>query len=98
MIYSRFTYHSITDEQQESFLSSIQDAGTVLCIETRSDKSKDETRATGDGHYRNFTHKGRLNTQLHAHRFDVLYMYEGNGVAVYKEENPVCIRTIAVKR
>jgi SAM-dependent methyltransferase len=98
VVYSRFTYHSITNEQQESFLSSIRNTGTVLCIETRSDKSKDDARVTGDGHYRNFTHKDTLHTQLLAHDFDVLYIYEGNGVAVYKEEDPVCIRVIAVKR
>jgi len=37
LIYSRFTFHSITNEQQEEFIKSI-DKDSYLCIETRSDK------------------------------------------------------------
>lgn len=98
IIYSRFTYHSITDEQQHAFLRSIERSGTILCIETRSDKSKGEARVTGDGHYRNFTNATTLRTQLATHNFDLLYFCEGNGVAVYKNEDPVCIRVLAVRR
>jgi len=97
IIYSRFTFHSIDNEQQNIFLDSIQKAGTILCIETRSDKGKDEKRLTGDAHYRNFTNIDRLQTQLEEYQFKVVYISEGRNVAVYKEENPVCIRVIAIK-
>ena len=98
VVYSRFTFHSITDEQQNVFLNSIQKEGTVLCMETRSDKSKDDVRITGDGHYRNFTNARKLRAQLNTHGFDIRYWFEGNGVALYKSEDPVCIRVIAIKR
>ena len=98
LIYSRFTFHSINDEQQESFLASIQQPNTFLCIETRSDKGINTKRIHGDTHYRNFTNIDTLQAQLKAHHFDILFLYEGQDVAVYKDENPVCIRVIAQKK
>ena len=67
-------------------------------METRSDKSKDEMRVTGDTHYRNFTNFDRLHHQLKMHKFEVLYICEDSNVAVYKEEDPICIRVIAIKK
>ena len=98
LIYSRFTFHSINNEQQESFLASIQKPQTLLCIETRSDKGIDAKRVHGDSHYRNFTNIDTLKVQLNKHQFDILFLYEGQDVAIYKDENPVCIRVIAQKR
>ena len=98
IIYSRFTFHSINDEQQEAFLGSIHKKGTLLCMETRSDKSKDEARITGDTHYRNFTNMNRLKQQLKTHHFEILYICEEKNVAVHKGENPICIRVIGVKQ
>jgi tellurite methyltransferase len=96
MIYSRFTLHSITNEQQETFLKSIH-PGTLLCIETRSDKGKEETRYYGDDHYRNFTNKEYLEKMLDDNKYEILYMEEKNDFAKYKNENPICIRVICKK-
>ena len=96
MVYSRFTFHSITDDQQETFITSIQ-PGTLLCIETRSDKGKDTTRYYGDDHYRNFTNKDYLQELLTKNGFDILYMEENDNFAIYKDENPICIRVICNK-
>lgn len=95
LIYSRFTFHSITNEQQKVFLASIQKRDTILCIETRSDQSAHEQRVHGDEHYRNFTNYETLRKQLIDHHFNIHYMFEGNDLAVYNTENPVCIRVIA---
>ena len=96
MVYSRFTFHSITDEQHQTFIQSIK-SGTLLCIETRSDKGKDTKRYYGDDHYRNFTNKNYIENLLTKNGFDILYIKENNNFAVYKDENPICIRVICKK-
>jgi tellurite methyltransferase len=96
MIYSRFTFHSITNEQQETFIKSIH-PGTLLCIETRSDKGKNDNRYYGDDHYRNFTNVKYLKKILDTNGFEILYIEENNDFAVYNDENPICIRVICNK-
>ena len=97
LVYSRFTLHSITDEQQEEFFDSIKNPGTYLCIETRSDKGVDTNRHYGDGHYRNFTNIDYLKEKLKKHNFEVYYLEESDNFAPYKEENPICIRVMCKK-
>jgi len=93
VIYSRFTFHSITNEQQEKLVKSIA-PNTFLCIETRSSKDANEYRVYGDNHYRNLTDKHYLVELLQKYNFTILVISESKDVAVYKEENPTCIRII----
>lgn len=97
LIYSRFTLHSISDEQIEIFLKSIEKNNTYLCIETRSDKGVNTKRYHGDNHYRNFTNLYSLQRNLEKHKFNILYVEESENFAPYKDENPICIRVIAIK-
>ena len=93
LVYSRFTLHSITDEQQEQLISSIK-PNTILCIETRSIKGIDQFREHGDTHYRNLTCIDKLKQLLSKYNFNILYLVESNNLAVYKNEDPICIRVI----
>ena len=97
IVYSRFTLHSITDEQQVEFIKSIANTGTFLCIECRSDGDIDTVREHGDDHYRNFVNFDRLRTLLSENGFTVHVAEEGKGFAPYKAEDPVCVRFIAEK-
>ena len=97
IIYSRFTFHSITNEEHSKFLKSITRCGTYLCIETRSDKDKSNQRVHGDTHYRNFTNIDYLINLLKEHNFEILFIAESNGFSLYKGEDPVCIRVICRK-
>jgi SAM-dependent methyltransferase len=97
LVYSRFTFHSITNNDHTHFLKTIR-KGCYLCIETRSDKSKAEERYFTDNHYRNFTNIEYLKSILHEHDFKVLYILEDKNLAMYKTENPYCIRVICVKK
>ena len=97
LIYSRFTFHSITNEDHGVFLNSITIPGTFLCIETRSDKDKISFRHHGDDHYRNFTNVDYLTNLLIRYNFKILYLKESNNLAIYKNENPICIRIICKK-
>lgn len=96
LVYSRFTFHSITNEDHSVFLNTIR-PGTYLCIETRSDKSISEQRYFKDGHYRNFTNIDYLKNLLHDFGFTTMYCIEDNNLALYKSENPICIRVICQK-
>ncbi len=97
LIYSRFTFHSISNKDQEIFLNSINKSGTFLCIETRSDKDINSKRIFGDNHYRNFTNFNYLKKLLEKNNFKILYIKEDKNFAIYKEENPICIRVICIK-
>lgn len=96
LVYSRFTFHSITNEQQNEFIKSIK-KDTYLCIETRSDKSKDINKVHGDTHYRNYTNIDYLEKLLKKNNFKIIFLEEKNGFAKYKDEDPYCIRLIAKK-
>jgi tellurite methyltransferase len=97
LIYSRFTFHSITNEDHKIFLESITKKNTYLCIETRSDKSEKDFRYHGDMHYRNYTNLKYVKDLLKLYNFEILYIKEDNNFAIYKNENPICIRIICKK-
>lgn len=97
IIYSRFSFHSITNEEHSKFLKSITKPNTYLCIETRSDRDIKNKRFHGDEHYRNFTNLEYLMNLLKEHNFKILFSVESNGFSIYKEEDPVCIRVICRK-
>ena len=96
LIYSRFTFHSITNEQQELFLNSIC-PNTYLAIESRSKLSENDHVVHGKTHYRNYTDFNYLKNLLVSKTFDILLIKEDRNFAKYKDENPVCIRVICKK-
>lgn len=96
VIYSRFTFHSISDEQQVIFLDSIQ-SNTYLAIETRSKEGEQDDVYHGKTHYRNYTGLHYLQDILKSKNYEVLYIKEDKNMAVYKNENPYCIRVICKK-
>ena len=99
ILYARFTFHSITDAQQEMLLAHIQRPDILLCIETRSTKGWDTNCVHGNNsHFRNLTDADRLKNILDKHGFEMLYFEEKDGIARYKNEDPVCIRVICKKR
>jgi tellurite methyltransferase len=98
LIYSRFTFHSITNKEHKIFLESIKKPDTLLCIETRSDKGKNDKRYHGDNHYRNFTNIDYIKKILEVYGFKIEYIEENKDFAIYKDENPICIRVICKKQ
>lgn len=97
LIYSRFTFHSITNEQHKIFLESIKKKGTILCIECRSDKDERESKVHGEDHYRNYINIEYLRGIVEQHDFVIEYIEESKDFAPYKTENPTCLRLIATK-
>lgn len=96
LIYSRFSFHSITNEQQISFLDTIN-VNSYLAIETRSKKSENDNVFHGKTHYRNYTDIDYLKTILTLKNFEIIFIKEDLNFAKYKNENPICIRVICKK-
>ena len=96
LIYSRFTFHSITNEEHLDFLSSIK-ANTYLAIEARSLKNSDNEKIHGTTHYRNYIELDYLTKLLEKNNFEILFINESDNVAIYKSENPICVRVICKK-
>jgi len=96
LIYSRFTFHSITNEQHISFLDSIN-VNSYLAIETRSKKGENDDVFHGKSHYRNYTDINYLKMILTLKKFEILFIIEDINFARYKTENPICIRVICKK-
>lgn len=96
LIYSRFTFHSITSEEQNIFLKTIE-KNTYLAIEARSIKDIDNNVYFGKSHYRNYIDINNLNDILNKNNFEILYIKEEKDMAKYKNENNICIRVICKK-
>jgi len=96
LIYSRFSFHSISNPEQEIFLESIK-TNSYLAIETRSDIDSNNLEYYGKTHYRNYTNSNYLKELLLKHNFEILYFYEGKDIAIFETENPTCIRVICKK-
>ena len=87
LVYMRFSWHSINNDQQEKILNSIK-KGTYFCIETHSKLGK-----FSDNHYRNFTDINKLKNDLN-NKFEILYLKESKGFAIFNNQDPICIRLI----
>lgn len=96
LIYLRFSFHSITNKQQDKLLDSICQ-GSYVAIETRSKKGENDYVVHGRTHFRNYTDFEYLQKLLINKKFNILFMLEGRGFAKYMEEDPICIRVIAQK-
>ncbi len=96
LIYSRFTFHSITNEQHISFLDTIN-VNSYLAIEARSKKDENNYVFYGKTHYRNYIDIDYLKNILTLKNFEIIYIMEDINFAKYKDENPICIRVLCKK-
>jgi ubiquinone/menaquinone biosynthesis C-methylase UbiE len=97
MVYSRFTYHTIDDKQQDVFLDSITKPGIYLCMEFRSDKGQDTLLHFGKTHFRNFINLDKFKQKVQE-KFDIMHISEDTGFAPFGDEDPICIRAILRKQ
>jgi len=106
-IYSRFSLHAMTETEELSSLKSafeLLKSNGNLFIECRSIKDsyalKGEVLSPTeriDGHYRRFIDLMSLEEKLKRVGFIITESVESNGLAVFKDEDPIVIRIIAKK-
>ena len=108
-VYSRFTMHSISEEEEDVLLQRVYDTlkeEGLLLIEVRSVKDdiyglgKEITRNTYvyNEHSRRFIVMDELINKLNSVGFNIIFADENNNYAIYKDENPTVIRIIAQKQ
>lgn len=106
--YSRFSFHAITEEQENHVLGNIfrsLEEGGFLFLEARS--VHDELYGSGDfvsedsfifdGHYRRFLRIGKLISKIDSFGAYIHYAAERKGFAPYMGQDPYVIRIIARK-
>jgi hypothetical protein len=99
LIYSRFTFHSITNEQHISFLDTIN-VNSYLAIETRSKNGENDNVYHKKNHYRNYTDINYLKEILTLKKMEIIFIMEDINFSKYENENenPICIRVICKKK
>lgn len=108
-IYSRFTLHSITKEEQDILFDKVYMALNnkgKFFIEVRSinDEIYGKGEKVGDdeyiynSHYRRFLKIEDLVDDLKRGGFNIIFANESDSYAVYKDERPYVIRIIAQKK
>ena len=105
-IYSRFTLHAISEEQEDELLINIRNAmekHTILFIEARTvhDTLFGRGRPAGrnayfqDGHYRRFIDTDRFRKKLERLGYMTLSLIEDIGFSKTQDSDPVLMRCIA---
>lgn len=108
VFYSRFTIHSITEDDQEELLPKVYnslDAGRLFCIEVRTTKDPKfgvgkhicDTTYFNDGHTRRFIDSQEFLKEVLTLGFKLKYFNEQDDLSVYKDDNPVLMRIILEK-
>jgi len=107
VIYSRFTLHAISQEQERIVIDKayrLLPAGGLFLIEARTTKDPlcGEGEPQGDNafvtdHYRRFIDSQAFMSKVMSLGYEVLYFIEKSGLSVYKEEDPVLMRIVLKK-
>ena len=108
VFYSRFTIHSITEEDQKELLPKVYnylDAGGLFCIEARTTKDPkfgagkhiSDTTYFNDRHARRFIDSQKFVNIVLSLGFKLLYFNEQDNLSIHKDDNPVLMRIILEK-
>ena len=108
VFYSRFTIHSITEQDQKELLPKVHnflDLGGLFCIEVRTTKDPKfgigkhicDTTYFNDGHTRRFIDSQEFLNEVLNLGFKLKYFNEQDNLSVYKDDNPVLMRIILEK-
>lgn len=102
LIYSRFSLHSISEEEENDFLEFASLNGVNLAIECRTNnddlarEGKDRVKTDyADAHYRRYINLNNLLKKVIDKGFTIMYCEESKEFAPYKGTKPSCLRLIA---
>ena len=105
-IYSRFTWHSINEKNENILLKKISKLSNLEYIFIEARSVKDDLFGVGKklgkneyvtDHYRRFIDKNDLIKKFN-NDFKIIYLKESKGFSKFKKENPCLIRLIAIKK
>ena len=105
-IYSRFTWHSINEKNENILLKKISKLSNLEYIFIEARSVKDDLFGVGKklgkneyvtDHYRRFIDKNDLIKKFNKY-FKIIYLKESKGFSKFKKDNPCLIRLIAIKK
>ena len=107
-VYSRFTLHSIREEEECKVLKWCYDHSLpdgLFCIEARSvgdpkllaGDRVSENENIVDGHYRRYFNLKAFKGRLESEGFSILYAEEKTGFAPFGDEDPPVVRIVATR-
>ena len=108
VFYSRFTLHSITEEECKLIIDKVSNyfnnKSGIFAIEARTTKDKlcGVGKCVGKNsyvtdHYRRFIDSREFLKRVLNKGFEVLFFIEKDNLSIYKDDNPVLLRTILKK-
>lgn len=101
LIYSRFFLHSINELTEEIFFnaaSRVLEAGDKIALEFRTIEDKDIPKIY-DNHYRRYVNSDDLILNLeNIFGFNIDFYKKGQGLSIYKNEDPYLARIICTKK
>lgn len=107
IFYSRFTMHSISENNEDIILRKVYDSlkkGGMFCIEARTinDPMYGKGKALGGhafytDHYRRFLDSDTFIKKVLDLGFKLIYFIEKDNLSIYKNDNPVLMRVILEK-
>lgn len=100
LLYNRFFLHSIDEKQERHFLGSLQKnmiSGDMLYMEFRSDLDETLPKTYGKDHYRRYVKTDNLLISLSNLGFEIKYQVTGQGMAIYRGEDPFVSRIVAMR-
>ena len=107
VIYSRFVLHAMPLQEEIDTIKNVynhlnqQGLFFIECRSIHDPLSKKGAELTSsekiEGHYRRFININELTERLASQGFNIIYSLESDGLAVYKDDNPVVIRIVAQK-
>ena len=108
VIYSRFTWHSINDEQEASLLDNLSSnliENDLVLIEARTtnDPLYGQGEKVGEhsfftDHFRRFICVDKLKQKVESLGFDIISLSESDGLSKYNGEDPVLMRMALKKK
>lgn len=102
IIYSRFVIHSLDQKQEDRFLSALSEltqTGDKIYFEFRSQRDSNTEKYFGNkNHFRRYVDSEQFIKNLkEKYKLSIDYSITGQGMAKYKNEDPVITRIIAIK-
>ena len=101
VVYARFLLHAISKAELLVLIKNIYailPEGGSFMSESRSDKTDiNEIGKHFEPHFRRLVNSEELMTALSNEKFHIDFFKEDNGLAIYKEEDPIIIRLVVSK-
>lgn len=100
IVYSRFTFHAIDEESEQSVLNQLPHVLKVhgkFCLEARTTLDRELDKTFGRTHFRRYLDFEQTVKKIEAQGLEIIEKIESTGLSPYRSEDPFLMRVIAQK-